>query len=113
MLTNEVITNALHATQKLLVARREEVLAVALMALSTLGMAHPANAQEVSYIIFDPPGSTFTHSSSINPEGAVTGNYSDAQYVIHGFLRARFDGPDAAAEFAAPCGFLRRRLTRA
>jgi hypothetical protein len=27
--------------------------------------------------------------------------------MIHGFLRARFSGPDAAAEFAAPCTFLR------
>jgi acetyl esterase len=34
-----------------------------------------------------------------------------ARRMIHGFLRARFDGPDAAAEFAAPCAFLRRRLT--
>jgi acetyl esterase len=36
-----------------------------------------------------------------------------AKRMIHGFLRARFDGPDAAAEFAAPCGFLRRQLDRA
>jgi len=27
--------------------------------------------------------------------------------MIHGFLRARFTGPDAAAEFRAPCEFLR------
>src|SRR5205814_932802 len=30
-----------------------------------------------------------------------------AKRMIHGFLRARFTGPAAAAEFAAPCGFLR------
>ena len=36
-----------------------------------------------------------------------------AKRMIHGFLRARFDGPDAAAEFTKPCAFLRRRLTRA
>jgi acetyl esterase len=35
-----------------------------------------------------------------------------AKRMIHGFLRARFDGPDAAAEFAEPCAFLRRRLSR-
>jgi acetyl esterase len=30
-----------------------------------------------------------------------------AQRMIHGFLRARFTGPAAAAEFRAPCEFLR------
>jgi acetyl esterase len=30
-----------------------------------------------------------------------------ADRMIHGFLRARFSGPDAAAEFAEPCTFLR------
>ena len=33
-----------------------------------------------------------------------------ARRMIHGFVRARFSGPDAAAEFAHPCGFLRERL---
>jgi acetyl esterase len=33
-----------------------------------------------------------------------------ASRMIHGFLRARFAGPDAAAEFAAPCQFLRLHL---
>jgi acetyl esterase len=33
-----------------------------------------------------------------------------ADRMIHGFLRARFTGPDAAAEFAAPCTFLREIL---
>ena len=33
-----------------------------------------------------------------------------ARRMIHGFLRARFSGADAAAEFAQPCGFLRERL---
>jgi acetyl esterase len=33
-----------------------------------------------------------------------------AERMIHGFLRARFSGPDAAAEFARPCAFLRRHL---
>jgi len=33
-----------------------------------------------------------------------------AKRMIHGFLRARFDGPGAAAEFAEPCAFLRQRL---
>ena len=33
-----------------------------------------------------------------------------ARRMIHGFLRARFSGPDAAAEFAHPCEFLRNRF---
>ena len=33
-----------------------------------------------------------------------------AQRIIHGFVRARFSGPDAAAEFARACRFLRDRL---
>ncbi|HKX07819.1 MAG TPA: alpha/beta hydrolase [Stellaceae bacterium] len=35
-----------------------------------------------------------------------------APRMIHGYLRARFSGPDAAAEFAAPCDFLRSKLMR-
>ena len=33
-----------------------------------------------------------------------------ARRMIHGFVRARFSGPDAAAEFARPCAFLREKL---
>ena len=33
-----------------------------------------------------------------------------ARRMIHGFLRARFSGPDAAAEFSRPCSFLHERL---
>jgi len=33
-----------------------------------------------------------------------------AERMLHGFLRARFTGPDAAAEFAAPCEFLKIHL---
>jgi acetyl esterase len=33
-----------------------------------------------------------------------------AERMIHGFLRARFFGPDSAREFARPCAFLARRL---
>src|SRR5438309_3692575 len=82
-----MITNALTVAQKLLVARRKEVLAVGLMVLSTLGMIHPANAQEVTYIIFDAPGSTATQPASINAKGAITGSYNDANYVLHCFRR--------------------------
>ena len=34
-----------------------------------------------------------------------------APRMIHGYLRARFFGPDALAEFTAPCTFLKRHLT--
>lgn len=34
-----------------------------------------------------------------------------AERMIHGFLRARFAGPGGAAEFARPCGFLKRALS--
>lgn len=33
-----------------------------------------------------------------------------AERFIHGFVRARFSGPVAAAEYDLPCGFLRRHL---
>jgi len=33
-----------------------------------------------------------------------------ARRMIHGFMRARFFGPESAAEFARPCAFLARRL---
>lgn len=36
-----------------------------------------------------------------------------APRMIHGYLRARFFGSDAAAEFAAPCEFLRAHLAGA
>jgi hypothetical protein len=98
-----MITNALTVAQKLLVAVRKEVLAVGLMALSMLGMIYPANAQEVTYIIFDPPGSTVTRPTSINAQGAITGT-SNAQNSP-GFLRApdgsftTFDAPGATFTF--------------
>ena len=34
-----------------------------------------------------------------------------ARRMIHGFLRARFSGADAAAEFSHPCRFLRMRIS--
>jgi len=33
-----------------------------------------------------------------------------AERMIHGFVRARFSGPDAAREYDIPCGFLRHHL---
>lgn len=40
----------------------------------------------------------------------TSSEYRCAGRMIHGFMRARFAGPGAAAEFEAICDFLRRRL---
>ncbi len=37
-------------------------------------------------------------------------SYREAKGMIHGFMRARFTGPAAAAEYQAICDFLRTRL---
>ena len=42
-----------------------------------------------TFITFDPPGSTFTFPTGINPGGVITGSYNDASGMGHGFVRAR------------------------
>jgi hypothetical protein len=39
------------------------------------------------FVTFDPPGSTSTTPSGITPDGTITGSYTDASGVQHGFLR--------------------------
>ena len=98
-------TQPLSAVPIVPTTRQKAMLALSFLALSTLGMIHPANAQEVTYIIFDPPGSTSTQPKSINAKGAITGSYNDANFVLHGFLRApdgsftRFHAPGATYTF--------------
>ena len=41
-----------------------------------------------TYTVFDPLGSTNTIVTGITPEGTITGYYTDAPGVNHGFLRA-------------------------
>lgn len=67
-----------------------------------------------SIISFDAPGvgpgggpnQDGTHALTINPAGAITGYYQDAQEAIHGFLRepdgtfTTFDAPGAATTMA-------------
>ena len=97
-----MITNELTVARQLLALRRKEVLALGLMLAYALVITQPAHAQEVSYILFDPTGSTYTQPNCINREGAITGYYNDSNGVTHGFLRARdgtittFDAPGSA-----------------
>ncbi len=57
---------------------------------------------------FDFPGSFATAATSINPAGAITGQYSDSGSQSHGFLRTRdgtfetFDPPGST--FTLPVG---------
>jgi hypothetical protein len=87
--------------------RHKAMLILSCLALSTLGMIHAASAQEATYIMFDPPGSTYTQPNSINREGAIAGYYRDAQSVSHGFLRDRdgtittFDPPGSTYTYPA------------
>jgi hypothetical protein len=54
-----------------------------------------------TFSTFEAPGSVGTFANSINPAGAITGWYLDANNVYHGFLRSRhgsittFDAPGA------------------
>src|SRR5882762_7035008 len=100
-------TQPLSLAQIVPATRQKAMLALSFLALSALGMIHPANAQEVTYIIFDAPGSTSTQPTSINAKGAIAGSYNDANFVLHGFLRApdgsftTFDAPGATYTFPA------------
>ena len=81
--------------------------------------AAPLKAEDLSLL---PPA--HVHYAEFDPLADDAVQYADrlaaagnevvlrcAQRMIHGFVRARFSGPDAAAEFALPCGFLREKLT--
>jgi len=89
-----MITNALTVAQKLLVAGRKEVLAVGLMVLSTLGMIHPANAQKVTYTIFDPPGSTSTQPKSINGSKSYLYHLRSSGLDLHPTQEHQREGSD-------------------
>jgi uncharacterized membrane protein len=68
------------------------------------GFVRAANG---TFIGFDPSGSTFTFPISINPQGAISGFYTDVSGVTHGFLRTpegtitMFDAPGAVTTAAA------------
>ena len=80
--------------------------------------AAPLKAEDLSGL---PPA--HVHYAEIDPLADDAVRYADrlaaagnevvarcARRMIHGFLRARFSGAEAAAEFARPCEFLRSRL---
>jgi len=59
-------------------------------------------ARPPTYTNVDPPGSVFTFPQCINPAGVIAGEYAYADFVPHGFVRARdgiistFDNPAGA-----------------
>ena len=87
------------------VARRKVALALC-VALCMVGLAFPQDDDKATIITFDAPGAGTgsglgTFPLSINSTGAITGYYTDANFLDHGFLRApdgtftTFDAPDA------------------
>jgi len=89
-------------------ARRSMARAVLCLAVCMLGAGIFAKAQRPRIIEFEAPGAGSTPGSglgtqgeNINPAGAITGLYADANNVMHGFLRTRqgrlitFDAPGA------------------
>jgi hypothetical protein len=88
-------------------ATRTALLPVFAVSLATLGFVLSANANERKTAIttFDAPGAVNgTSPTSINPRGSITGFYFDANFVPHGFLRAKngsfttFDAPGAGLQ---------------
>jgi hypothetical protein len=66
-----------------------------LLALAQVLAARP----QPTFITFDVPGAVFTIPIFINPMGTITGSYTDANFLTHGFVRA----PDGAfTTFDAP-----------
>jgi hypothetical protein len=74
----------------------------AMVLLALLAIAAQPSAWGQTFTTFDPPGSQGTSPVSINPAGQITGNYFDANFATHGFLRAAdgtittFDAPGAS-----------------
>src|SRR2546426_2696756 len=78
------------------------------LALCGLGLGLSSTARAATFTTFDAPGAGTgfgqgTFAASINPAGAITGYYLDANGVFHGFLRApdgsvtTLDAPGAGA----------------
>lgn len=96
-------THPLSPAQIFPMTRQKTVLALGLMVMYTLGMIHPANAQQSAFTKFDPPGSIETIPNSMNRSGAITGYYFDANFLFHGFLRSP-DGTFTTIDFPGAAG---------
>src|SRR5947209_2223191 len=78
------------------------------LAFCGLALGLSSTARAATFTTFDAPGAGTgpgqgTFATSLNPAGAITGYYADANSVFHGFLRApdgsltTFDAPGAGA----------------
>jgi hypothetical protein len=56
--------------------------------IAALALTVQTSAEKNRFTTIDPPGSTLTSPSAINPAGLITGHYVDARGQCHGFLRA-------------------------
>lgn len=69
--------------------------------VAVLTISTQPSAQSQIYTTIDVPGSAGATAASINQAGVITGSYTDANFVSHGFLRAAdgtiatFDAPGA------------------
>ena len=81
--------------------------AVPLKATDLAGLA-PAHIHIAEY---DPLADDGREYARKLDEAGVEVQIRCAERMIHGALRARFSGPDAAAEYEAICEFVRRRLS--
>jgi hypothetical protein len=102
-----MMTNHITFAQFCSAVRRKGTLALC-VALCTMVLNLTAHAQKPTIITFDAPGAGTgpgqgTQGNGINPAGAITGFYLDANNVFHGFLRTPngaitgFDAPGAGS----------------
>ena len=60
----------------------------AMCLIAALAITVQISAEKNRFTTIDPPGSTLTSPSGINPAGLITGYYVDSRGQYHGFLRA-------------------------
>ena len=80
----------MHTNPRFFSKSRSLPLLIATAAFAVLAFAVQASAQRI--ITYDVPGAGTgawqgTQPMTINPEGAITGSYTDSNNVVHGFLR--------------------------
>ena len=93
-------------------ARRSTARTVLCLAVCLLGLCISASAQNGRIITFEVPGAAGTWGEGIIAGGAIIGYYGDANWVLHGFLRApdghftTFTDPDACTSSNPSCVYL-------